>query len=750
MKKHIHKSISLILTVSMLSFCLAGCKAATDNDENTSADTSSDATDTKTLPAAGAKSAADAEKDETVYVEMAPDGTVTKTTVSNVLKISGKDNISDYSTLDNITNISGDEAFSQDSNGDIIWENKGEDISYQGTTTKSAPIDIKITYYLDNKEISPDELAGKSGKVKIVYDYTNNSEQENNRFIPFIVTTGMVLNEDHFSNVQAENGKIIEHNGSDIVIGYAVPGLKDEMRSLIANADNYIEDIDIPESFTVTADVSDFTMDMTLTAAVSDIGDFDPGEAFDLSDTEDQMDELQDGADKLADGSGDLNDGAKKLVKGSDKINSGAKDLSGYTSQLAAGTKKLNINYAAFNKAILDGLKTADSGVKELYTGSKEVEKGASDLDTGAGALDTGAQKLKDGADSLDKGAKTLAAGITQAKAAFEDSEESKGLVSGGADLYEGTKNANTGVKQVVQSMQGTPEAIQASIDSIITNLAPFGIDSVQQLDATVSAVNDAVKNSGASLDLTIAGTALKTTDNYYSLLNAYYSVHTLEQVKAQLSEQIQASEQDITSLLSGMNSLESGAQTLSGGINKLYEGVKQLDTGAKDLTAGTGTLSLGAIDLKKGTADLKGGTAKLSKGASTLSQGIGTLSAGTKTLNTKVGAASPKLKSGISEINDAAKAISKGAGTLSDGTQTLNDGIITLADGTKELKDGAVKLNDEGISKITDIFGKDAKDAVDAVEDTLNVGKEYNSFSGIADGMNGEVKFIFKTEEIN
>ena len=52
-------------------------------------------------------------------------------------------------------------------------------------------------------------------------------------------------------------------------------------------------------------------------------------------------------------------------------------------------------------------------------------------------------------------------------------------------------------------------------------------------------------------------------------------------------------------------------------------------------------------------------------------------------------------------------------------------------------------------ISKITDIFGKDAKDAINKIEDTLNAGKDYKSFSGINEGMDGSVKFIFKTAEI-
>ena len=32
---------------------------------------------------------------------------------------------------------------------------------------------MKFTYYLDGKEIKPDDLAGKSGKLKIKVDYTN-------------------------------------------------------------------------------------------------------------------------------------------------------------------------------------------------------------------------------------------------------------------------------------------------------------------------------------------------------------------------------------------------------------------------------------------------------------------------------------------------------------------------------------------------------------------------------------------------
>lgn len=236
---------------------------------------------------------------------MNADGSVSKTTVSNVLKVSGKDNISDVSNLTDITNLSGDELFAKDDNGKLIWENKGNDISYQGTTTEAAPIDISIKYYLDEKEISADELAGKSGKVKIVYHYNNNAKDEDENVVPFIVLTGMVLNE-NFTNITVDNGKVVEFNGSNIVVGYAAPELKDTLLKTIDNADEYIGDIDIPESVTVTADVKEFSLDMALTVATSQVGDVELSDTLDFSDIKDKMDELEDGANQLVDGAGKL------------------------------------------------------------------------------------------------------------------------------------------------------------------------------------------------------------------------------------------------------------------------------------------------------------------------------------------------------------------------------------------------------------------------------------------------------------
>ena len=622
--------------------------------------------------------AKDTDKKETVYVEMNADGTVTKTTVSDVLKVKGKDNISDVSDLTDITNISGDEAFTTD-NGKLIWENKGKDISYQGTTTKSAPIDIKVSYYLDDKEISPEDLAGKSGKVKIVYDYTNNSKEVVGNFVPFITLTGMIL-DDNFSNVTVDNGKVVDYDDNKIVVGYAAPGFKDHLLDTIDKAKDYISDIDIPESVTITADVKDFSMDMALTVATSELGDIDLKDTFDFSDIEEKMDELKDGTDELVNGATKLNNGANELKSGSSKINSGASDIAKYTSTLSDGTKELLGKYSIFNQSLLEALASAD-----------------------------------DGAGKLNKGAKDLSSGLATAKAAFEDTKKSQGLNNGAKALNKGAKEANAGVKQLAQTLQGTPSSIQTQIDGIIAklNAATGGlISSEKVLNQIVEGINGAV-TKGMDLNTVLTAKGLDV-NTYYTLLQAYYSVQTLESVKSTFEAQISASAADIQKLLAGMDSLEAGTTSLSSGVTKLYSGIKQLNTGAATLA--------------KGTADLKSGTGEL---------------------KSKIGAASPQIKSGIGTVNSGASQISDGAKTLAAGTKTLDNGIVTLANGTKDLKDGTIKLNKEGISKITEIFGEDTKDAVNKIEDVLNAGKKYNSFSGINSDMSGDVKFIFKTAEI-
>ena len=121
---------------------------------------------------------AEVEKEETVYVNTTAGGEVTNVTVSDWLKNSGDismGELQDASDLKDIKNVKGEETFSQDGNS-LIWNTDGEDIYYQGTTDKELPVSMSIRYYLDGTEISPDDLAGRSGHLKIEVSYTNHAK----------------------------------------------------------------------------------------------------------------------------------------------------------------------------------------------------------------------------------------------------------------------------------------------------------------------------------------------------------------------------------------------------------------------------------------------------------------------------------------------------------------------------------------------------------------------------------------------
>lgn len=120
-------------------------------------------------------------KDETVYVNADASGVPQSVTVSDWLKNAGsEEELKDMSRLEDIKNLKGEESFVSDGET-LTWKTAGEDIYYQGTTKEKLPVDVKLTYYLDGKEISPEELKGKSGQLKICIDYTNHAEYHTGR-----------------------------------------------------------------------------------------------------------------------------------------------------------------------------------------------------------------------------------------------------------------------------------------------------------------------------------------------------------------------------------------------------------------------------------------------------------------------------------------------------------------------------------------------------------------------------------------
>ena len=146
----------------------------------------------------------------------------------------------------------------------------------------------------------------------------------------------MMLPVDHFSNVTVDNGKCISDGSRDIVLGYAMPG----MRKNLGLKKDLASQLPISNSFTVEADVTDFELSGTYTAAISDFfQNMEFGGVDTLDDLKDALSQLDDAATQLMDGSGELYDGTHQLSEKYQEFADGLSSLSDGIEKLSDGCR---------------------------------------------------------------------------------------------------------------------------------------------------------------------------------------------------------------------------------------------------------------------------------------------------------------------------------------------------------------------------------------------------------------------------
>lgn len=309
-------------------------------------------------------------KEETVYILADANGNAESAIVSEWLKNPEKlDALSDVSELKDIENVKGRETFEKKGNV-LEWQADGNDIYYQGVTTKEAPVTVNVSYYLDGKKISPKDLAGKSGNVKIRFDYTNH-EKDGDYYVPFAAVSGMLL-KDNFTNVEVKNGKVISNGDTMIVVGMAAPGLKESLN--LKNGD-LEKDISIPDYVEVNADVKDFSLDMTMTV-VAQPSEFAGDYTFDLTEMDEKMEDLtsateqlRDGSEKLSDGIGELDEKMGEFAGGVDSLKNGVAAYTDGAGQLANGISALKGETGLLVSGVADltaSIHTLNNGMKTL------------------------------------------------------------------------------------------------------------------------------------------------------------------------------------------------------------------------------------------------------------------------------------------------------------------------------------------------------------------------------------------------
>ena len=115
------------------------------------------------------------------------------------------------------------------------------------------------------------------------------------------------------------------------------------------------------------------------------------------------------------------------------------------------------------------------------------------------------------------------------------------------------------------------------------------------------------------------------------------------------------------------------------------------------------------------------------------------------------------ELNVGVDALKNGADSLSAGAGQLYDGILTMKgsapaliDGVTQLRDGAMELSDGLKEFNEKGVQKLVDAFDGDLGSLADRLEAVRDVSERYSSFSGISSDMDGQGKFIWRTEAVD
>ncbi len=650
-----------------------------------------------------------AEKEETVYVKADADGAAKSVIVSDWLKnTEGSATVDDASELQGIENVKGKESYTAKSDGSLVWQADGNDIYYQGTTDKQVPVDVKITYMLDGKEMSAKEIVGKSGKVTIRFDYTNRAKEkvsvggkEENVTVPFTVLTGMMLPTDSFSNVTVDNGRCISEGSRNIIVGYAFPGVSESLDIDSSLLKEKADEITIPESMTITADTTDFEMGTTMTF-VSDgfLGDQDLSEMFDFNSLESSIDELGKASGKLKEGSGELNSGIITLQNSFSK-------------------------YQAGESQLRKGIEQSKNGVDQLDGGSNDLKKGTKDLSDGAGTLASGAQTLSQGTKDLQAGAEKSAAG------AAELSTGAKGLNEGVQALASGIEGMYATVSSAMADYEAganaEPAAEQAYAQAMAALQAAAG-----DVNTKATAMAQAGAQAGATQDPADQAAFASAQQAYAQSMAALQAAAENANVAAQALAQASGAKGAYEALSSVKSGID--AQGLMGEGGKLA----QLKAGASGLADGADALSSGTEALAAGSKSVTAGAQNVADGASKVADGAGKVAGGSET-----------LANGVSALKAGSDQLAGGAAALDDGAGQLAAGIAKLAAGSDELAKGMTQFDEEGIGRLEDVFGKDVPRLTDRIRAMQKAAESYTTFSGLSEGAKGSVKFIIETEEV-
>lgn len=690
-KKKIIAIFSVVLIASMLIFSIAGNSISLADTQLEKNIKNTDKEINKVYPGALKSNGNSKDKVETTYVIMDADGNEQDVIVQE--KLSNKNNekeLGDYSSLENIENTSGNEKFTKSGNS-ITWKAEGNKIDYRGSTKDKLPVKVRVSYYLDGEEKTAREIAGKSGNVKIRFDYevlSKNSVNGKSYDHPYTMMSGLILKDENFSDVNVTNGKAVDDGSKTIALGVAFPSLE---KNLGINNLN----LSIPSYVEVSAYTDNFNILGTYSVAISGIfndldDDYSGNIDSKINTLKDNLNKLSDSSKQILNGTTKLSEGGNKLNEGIGNLSIGANDINHGFSQALSGTRALN-----------EGLQNLSKNSKKINDGMSLLEKSIFD-----DATIQIREKLKDNEISLTpktyiqviQGISDNALKLSEKK--LRDELKSKGITN--LDLQ-------NQILSVAYNILMTENKFEANNDDIREAIIEAG-----KIAKHAQYVKTAVeKNKEKAINLLVSKGYSKDDINEEIIAVTSTAVElangNIDMIDSKNSEAIEYVKDASTFVNGGINSVENVRKLASIAVGK--ETPKKLN----DLK-----------DKLDRFESLKAGIKEYTSGVDTIASGSGELLTGMI-----------ELSNGISKLNDA--------------SQELSNGSNNLRNGINKLMEGVNRFDSEGISKFKDSLEKsDIIEISNNIKGIKEASKEQIFMGGKLDSMTGESRIIFKTEEIN
>lgn len=490
-------------------------------------------------------------KSEVVYINLTETGKTEDVYVVNIFDVSHAGKIVDYGNYERVKNLTNIEEIEQQGEK-IIAEAEEGTFYYQGDLIDTNfPWKFEVTYYLNGKELNPEDLVGEDGKFEINLKVKENKLSDPLFFEHYMLQITLPFDKERFTNIEADDATIANVGKEQQVTFTTLPNEEAE--------------------FTVAGEASSFEFSGIQIAGVPFSFAF---EEFDFSEMEDDMTTLTDAIKQLHDGVGDLQLGV---------------------SQLNDGTEKLRHGSSQFNQ----GLNTAANSSHRLVDGSAEINKALKRIDA---ALANNEISF-DPKDIEDLG-----------KAMNEFSNGLEQIATGLKNFQNAYNEAWTHLEGAIESIPDSNITEQRWSELYVKNVDPQLINELiemYQAALTVKGTYEHTKDAFAATNTVLNDThkGIAEIASYLQMMNeelanSFASLQSLEDLEQLMN--------GLNQLANQYEAFHNGLVAYTGGVSELAAAYGEIDNGIGQLTGGTSELAKGSIQLHDGTGKLYDATKEM------------------------------------------------------------------------------------------------------------------------------------------